>query len=211
MANDGSRAGRRGSTPRPQLTAETNAAQFLALPLDPLHELVKRTNDPAIALEGTRVWVNCCRALGASASNVAGWAALADGRVLDSLVAMLSQGARYPVLLNEAVLALALLAGHGGVEGPGEGSKEGVRAEIARRLLDAEAAERAQKEHPNAGLEGLSGAAVLAQVVAGRGARETQMNALALVKLIESPEITEMVRTAVAGVEGELVPGAREL
>jgi hypothetical protein len=195
---------------RLELTAETNATEFLSLPLDPLHELITRTNDPAIALEGTRVWVNCIRALGASSSS-GGWRALSDGRVLDALTAMLSQGARYPVLLNEAVLALALLAGHGGVEGPGEGNKEGVRAEIARRLLDTEAAERTKKDHPNANLEGVSGAEVLARTVAGQGARETQANALTLVKLLDSHELTDIVRKAVAGAEGEVVTGAREL
>ncbi|CAK9787038.1 hypothetical protein CC85DRAFT_303950 [Cutaneotrichosporon oleaginosum] len=188
---------------------ETNATQFLSLPLDPLHALITRTNDPAIALEATRVWVNCIRALGQSSSG--GWTTLTDGRVLDALTSMLSQGARHPILLNEAVLALALLAGHGGTEGPGDGNREGVRAEIARRLLDAEAAQRAKKEHPNANLEGVSGADVLARTVAGQGARETQGNALALVKLLDSPELTALVRAAVAGAKGELVDGAREL
>lgn len=192
-----------------ELTAETNATQFLSLDIDPLHALITRTNDPAIALEGTRVWVNCCRALGNSSSGA--WATLSDGRVLDALAAMLSQGARYPVLLNEAVLALALLAGHGGTEGPGEENKEGVRAEIARRLLDGEVAERAKKEHPNANLEGKSGAEVLACVVAGQGAPETQANALALVKLLDSTDLTAAVRAAVAGADGEVVEGAREL
>ncbi|BEJ07091.1 hypothetical protein CcaverHIS641_0403600 [Cutaneotrichosporon cavernicola] len=187
---------------------ETNAIQFLSLDLEPLHTLITRTNDPAIALEATRVWVNCCRALGNSPN---GWGLLSDGRVLDALTVMLSQGARYPVLLNEAVLALALLAGHGGTEGPGDGNREGVGAEIAHRLLDTESAERAKKEHPNANLEGKSGAEVLARVVSGQGAPESQSNALALVKILDSPDLIAVVRKAVDEAEGELVPGAREL
>lgn len=185
------------------LTAETNAVQFLSTPgVDALHLLIGRTNEPPIALEATRVWVNSTRALGTASGkeHKAAWSTLGDGRVIDELVAMLTQGSRYPVLVNEAVLALTLLVTFGGA---GEG--------VAARLVDESSSKKAQREHPNAGLEGKSGAAVLAEVITGGGAPETQVNAVTLVKMLNSPEVSAVVRRAVEVAKGDVAIGAREL
>lgn len=125
---------------------------------------------------------------------------------MDELVAMLTQGARYPVLLNESVLSLTLLVTFGSkVDGE-------VKVRVVRALMDGESARKVKSENPNAGLEGKSGAEVLAGVVAaGVGAPETQLNAVTLVKILASEEVSGIVREAVRCAEGEVVEGAREL
>lgn len=93
----------------------TNASVFInnTHAVAQLCDLLDRCEDPAIVFEGTRVFVNVARA---------GAAAKLDERIIRHLVKMLVNGTEYPVLLGEAIIALALVAQFG--------SRETVRAEL---------------------------------------------------------------------------------
>lgn len=80
--------------------------------------MISRTDDPAIKMESTRIFVNCIRTLaGGDQSSALG--PFATQRVVASLTEMLRTADQYPVLVNEALVALALLVTFGG-ESAGE-------------------------------------------------------------------------------------------
>jgi hypothetical protein len=77
--------------------------------------LIIRTEDPAIRFEATRVFVNALRSLAGfrDPSTTTSFECLADQRILDALCDMLRQSKPYPVLANESIISLALLATFG--------------------------------------------------------------------------------------------------
>lgn len=81
--------------------------------------------------------------------------------------------------------------------------------------MDEESSARAKKEHPTAGLEGKSGACVLADIIAPSPgqtpAPETQVNAVTLVKVLNSDDVTAVIRTAVKCASGDVALGAADL
>jgi hypothetical protein len=94
---------------------------------DQIIDLIKRSETLALQSEGTRVLVNVVRSLWSPASNsgtVNGAQATQKNRrreaiekivsldVTEPLAEMLGRSAKYPILLNEAVVALTLLSNH---------------------------------------------------------------------------------------------------
>ncbi|KAK6909070.1 hypothetical protein I203_103081 [Kwoniella mangroviensis CBS 8507] len=127
-----------------------NSHRFLAQPLDPLLDLIKRAEDPALTFECTRLLVNIIKSLSLAKEPLN---PVADQRIVDALVRMLVDGAQYMILQSESVIALTLLATFGGgqmrtivsasLEGPGvqavQTLAENPRREIkenAQALLD---------------------------------------------------------------------------
>ena len=93
--------------------------------LDQIIDLVKRSETLALQSEGTRVLVNVVRSLWTpnATSSANGVQASADRRrecieklanldTTEPLTEMLGRSAKYPILLNEAVVALTLLGSH---------------------------------------------------------------------------------------------------
>ncbi|WVQ66652.1 uncharacterized protein L199_004837 [Kwoniella botswanensis] len=128
-----------------------NSHRFLAQPLDPLLDLIKRAEDSALRFECTRLLVNIIKSLSLAKESLN---PVADQRVVDALVRMLVDGAQYMILQSESVIALTLLATFGGgqmntivsasLEGPGvqavQQLAENPRREIkenAQTLLSA--------------------------------------------------------------------------
>jgi hypothetical protein len=77
-------------------------------------DLITRTEDPAIRFEATRVFVNALRSLantrGAKQDAIH---SLSTQPIVNALCNMLAQSRQYPLLTNEAVISLALLATFG--------------------------------------------------------------------------------------------------
>ncbi|WVW86330.1 hypothetical protein I302_108372 [Kwoniella bestiolae CBS 10118] len=128
-----------------------NSERFLTRPLDPLLDLIKRAEDPALRFECTRLLVNVIKSLALAKQSLD---AVKDQRVVESLARMLVDGAQYMILQSEAVIALTLLSTFGGgemkntvvtsLEGSGvqavQGLAENPRREIqenAQALLNA--------------------------------------------------------------------------
>lgn len=123
---------------------------FLPSATPSLLALHKRTDDPAIRFEIARIYVNCIRAVFASrppapqaaisssaaegegetpssrkattapATSAEALAQLTSDGVVQIIADMLAQSAQYPILANESIIALALLATFGG-DGVGDG------------------------------------------------------------------------------------------
>lgn len=163
-----------------------NALQFLSLQegVDALVALIKRTNDPPIALEGTRVWINCMRAL-ASAKALNGWDKLNNPGIIDSVVRLLTSGQRYPLLVNESLLGMVYLAAFGG-----------YRKEVAERLMASESVEVEGQKTPSRGVDVL--AEIIAPPLGQTYAPETQANAVTLVTQLKSAEVDDVLKVAVA-------------
>ncbi|WVQ77456.1 hypothetical protein IAR50_007142 [Cryptococcus sp. DSM 104548] len=85
------------------------ASHLIAPHKDQLLDLIHRTDDQAIILEGTRVFVNAARNLPKGLDS-AGVHALQDPRIAELMVDMLFAASEHPILQGEAVLGLALLA-----------------------------------------------------------------------------------------------------
>ncbi|WRT70073.1 uncharacterized protein IL334_007067 [Kwoniella shivajii] len=92
-----------------------NSHRFLLQPLDPLLDLIKRADDPPLRFECTRIFVNVIKSL-ASAKQPLSSSTISNSRVIESIVKMLVEGSRYPILQSEAVIALTLLATFGSSE-----------------------------------------------------------------------------------------------
>nr|XP_019043975.1 hypothetical protein I302_07255 [Kwoniella bestiolae CBS 10118]OCF22905.1 hypothetical protein I302_07255 [Kwoniella bestiolae CBS 10118] len=90
-----------------------NSERFLTRPLDPLLDLIKRAEDPALRFECTRLLVNVIKSLALAKQSLD---AVKDQRVVESLARMLVDGAQYMILQSEAVIALTLLSTFGGGE-----------------------------------------------------------------------------------------------
>lgn len=79
--------------------------------MDQLLKLFSRSDDQAIKFEVTRVFVNIARSLSVPPHNQGeAYHHLHDERIIATLTWMLRIGAEYPVLVNEAIIALALVA-----------------------------------------------------------------------------------------------------
>nr|XP_019010485.1 uncharacterized protein I206_04954 [Kwoniella pini CBS 10737]OCF49266.1 hypothetical protein I206_04954 [Kwoniella pini CBS 10737] len=111
----------------------SNSSRFLVLPLDPLLDLIKRVDDPALKFECTRVFVNVIKSLAIAQKPVA---PVGDARIIDALAKMLVDGEKYPVLQSESVIALTLLATFGGedINAAVELSLEGKGGDIIRKM-----------------------------------------------------------------------------
>lgn len=102
------------------LTSADNALKAVNATLDPILALVKRTDDVAMRCEGTRVCVNAIRALCSAAGQPGGSARTADALkrlggddVVTALSLLVRTGGKYPILVNEGVVSLALLVAFG--------------------------------------------------------------------------------------------------
>ena len=93
--------------------AATNSTRFIVDGHAPyqLLELFMRSDDRATKFEATRVFVNVTRSL--SASRFPESFAETSEKFVAAFTWMLVTGRQYPVLVNEAIIALALLATFG--------------------------------------------------------------------------------------------------
>jgi hypothetical protein len=90
-----------------------NAVQLAAQPraVNEILNLLQRTDDPAIKFEATRVFVNCVRSVcgpGILDDNVL--PTFSNAAIVSAMIDMFKESGPYPVLANESVIALALLA-----------------------------------------------------------------------------------------------------
>jgi hypothetical protein len=184
-----------------------------------LQALIKRTSDPAIAMEGCRVWVNAVRSLANKhdeASAATAWTILCTEAVIADLCGMISRGESYLVLVNEGVLALALLVAFGS---RGEAVERALmvdpNAGHGASITDSDDAEGAAGNPPKQ--QARSPALVLAGILAPTPARpvgaEAQANALALVGILPLGQVRRVVRAeiAVAREEGRSVAAGVEV
>lgn len=199
-----------------------NAVRFLSAPngIEPLLALLKRTDDPAIALEGDRVLAAATRSLsdssalaGADKAVVAeaesARAKLTAPEIVGALNRFLISGAKYPVLLNEALVALALQAALGDktevasallakhhVKGASKDVHErfeeldGSAIEAAEGQVDVEVGDK----NTTRGVDVV--AAVIAPTEAGPSG-EIQANAVTLVAQLGSSEVNDVIKAAV--------------
>lgn len=173
----------------------SNAIQFLHLQdgVDALIALIKRTNDPPIALEGTRVWINCMRSLAAS-SETEGWETLRNPGIIESVVRLLTAGQKYPLLINEAILGMVYLS-----------TFASAYEAVSQRLLASETVQVEGQDTSRRGVDVL--ADVIAPPLGLSYPVETQANAITLVKQLRSEEVEGVIRLAVeeAGAEQRAV------
>nr|XP_018261057.1 uncharacterized protein I303_06774 [Kwoniella dejecticola CBS 10117]OBR83215.1 hypothetical protein I303_06774 [Kwoniella dejecticola CBS 10117] len=113
----------------------SNALRFLALPLEPLLDLIKRVDDPALKFECTRVFVNVIKSLAMAQESVK---PLGGTRIVEALTIMLVEGEKYPVLQSESVIALTLLATFGGEDAriAVKTSLKGVGIDMIRKMAE---------------------------------------------------------------------------
>ena len=78
---------------------------FLQKGQQPLLDLIKRTDEPPLKWEAARVFVNVIRSL-AKENELQGY----DERVVPALVDMLRAEKQHALLVNEAIIALVLVA-----------------------------------------------------------------------------------------------------
>ncbi|KAL1412362.1 hypothetical protein Q8F55_000106 [Vanrija albida] len=206
-----------------------NAVRFFAAPngLEPLLTLLKRTDDPAIALEGDRVLAAATRSLSdASALDGADKAVIAAADsakakvttpdVVGALSRFLISGAKYPVLLNEALVALALQAVYGD-------KTEVANALLAKHKVKGESKDvhdRFEEIDGDGAVEAAEGqvdvevgdknttrgidvvAAVIAPAEAGPST-EIQANAVTLVAQLGSSAVNDVIKAAVQAAQFE--------
>lgn len=91
-----------------QLTLAEPAERFLSneAGVTQLLDLIKRTDDPPLRWEGTRVFANALRSLKGTYTP--------NGRIIEALVDLLRTGSQHPALIHEAVIALLLSANQKG-------------------------------------------------------------------------------------------------
>jgi hypothetical protein len=99
--------------------------------VDQLCALLDRCKDPAVVFEGTRIFVNIARSV--ASTDIAVLQKLGQKRIIKYLVRMVCDGKEYPVLLNEAVIALALLAQFGSSAGLVSGLLQGEAKDILQQ------------------------------------------------------------------------------
>lgn len=94
-----------------------NSYQLLdsTVAVDEILALTKRTDDQAIRFEGTRVFVNALRSVasGDDTRRQGALEILSEERIVKAFIDMLAKSEEYPVLANEAIISLALLATYG--------------------------------------------------------------------------------------------------
>ncbi|WVR09554.1 hypothetical protein IAU60_006623 [Kwoniella sp. DSM 27419] len=110
-----------------------NALRFTARPLQPILDLIERTDDPALRFECTRALVSVVKSLASAQSSLEPMVPTAA-----PIAIMFTAATEYPILQSEAVIALALLATYNPsttLRAQAEGDRREVR-ENARTLVD---------------------------------------------------------------------------
>jgi hypothetical protein len=159
---------------------------------DEVHALIARTNDGAIAMEGSRIWVNAVRVLSRrDASDTASetpWRALCTPAIAGDLCGMISRGEKYLALVAEGVVALTLLVAFGG-----------MGAEVADALMrDPNPAGVPQQDKgKEARVPAMALAGVLAPTPERPVSAEVQANTIALLKLLPRGPLGELVRSEI--------------
>jgi hypothetical protein len=90
-----------------------NSSEFLRHPdaLDQVLALIKRTDDPNVGYEATRIFINVIKSLSKSKNDAnVDPTRLSDQRVITCLVDLLRRTWKWPVLINDSVISLTLLA-----------------------------------------------------------------------------------------------------
>lgn len=78
-----------------------------------LFSYLERSDDLSSKFEATRIFVNIARSLaGDTKSRSKEWLVVSSPRALAAYAAMLHRGRQYPVLINDALIALALCAAY---------------------------------------------------------------------------------------------------
>jgi hypothetical protein len=102
-----------------------NSSEFVRHPkaLDEVLALIKRTDDPNIGYEATRIFVNATKSLSGENSKYSDEIArLSQRDIISSIVDLLRRTARWPLLINDSIISLTLLATFGlqgtGTSGP---------------------------------------------------------------------------------------------
>lgn len=107
-----------------------NSADFLRRPeaMNQVLALIKRTDDPNIGYEATRIFINVIKSLSSSKKEVNVDAdRLSERSVITCLVDLLRRTWKWPILINDSIISLTILT----ISGP-EGTGE------SHILLDAE-------------------------------------------------------------------------
>ncbi|KAK4689598.1 hypothetical protein P7C73_g498, partial [Tremellales sp. Uapishka_1] len=184
--------------------------------------LIKRTDDAALQAEGIRIFVNCIRSVSSSSSpDRQSMVRLCNEDIVTLFAELLRSGGKYPVLVNEAVVSLALAANSG------EGS---CRETVLRCLLkpntaisETETETDAEPSYPHT-VPPTSAMKVIVYLLAPTDTapdapkigREIQENVVTLVRLLAAsrvPEADEMKREIRDGLEGKdaVADGVRDL
>jgi hypothetical protein len=96
-----------------------NSAEFLRHPdaLDQVLALIKRTDDPNIGYEATRIFINVIKSVSKTKNeSSADPARLCQRDVITCLVDLLRRTWKWPILINDSIISLTLLS----ISGPEE-------------------------------------------------------------------------------------------
>jgi hypothetical protein len=99
-----------------------NSSEFLRHPeaLDQVLALIKRTDDPNIGYEATRIFINVVKSVSkAKNESSADPARLCQRDVITCLVDLLRRTWKWPILINDSIISLTLLT-ISGPEGTGK-------------------------------------------------------------------------------------------
>jgi hypothetical protein len=102
--------------------AVKNSLEFVRHPeaLDQVLAIIKRTDDPNIGYEATRILINAIKSLsGDSAANSEEVEKLSQSKACTALVDLLRRTWKWPILINDSIISLTLLATFG-PEGTGK-------------------------------------------------------------------------------------------
>jgi len=89
-----------------------NSSDFLRHPdaLDQVLALIKRTDDPNIGYEATRIFINVIKSLSSSKNgNAQDLTPLSQRSVIVCLVDLLRRTWKWPILINDSIISLTLL------------------------------------------------------------------------------------------------------
>jgi hypothetical protein len=108
-----------------------NSSEFLRHPdaLDQVLALIKRTDDPNIGYEATRIFISVIKSLSKTKSESSvDPARLCQRDVITCLVDLLRRTWKWPILINDSIISLTLLT----ISGP-EGTGKSLQYLLARR------------------------------------------------------------------------------
>ncbi len=163
--------------------------------MNQLLSLISRTDDSAITFEVTRLFVNIARSLASCAlpDRQEAFIRISNDTIISALVDMLRKGRQYPVVVNESIIALALLS----TFGPrGTGRSDGIVTLISvssiLRDLQFLPSASASEETPS----NRSGLEILCSIIAPNSndeslSAEVQANALTLLDQLGKEECKE--------------------
>jgi len=102
------------SVPAPVLAdcVAKNSSEFVHHPdaLEQVLALIKRTDDPNIGYEATRIFINVIKSLSKTKNEASqDPARLCDRRVITCLVDLLRKTWKWPILINDSIISLTLL------------------------------------------------------------------------------------------------------